>query len=255
MSEFSKLNGYDVKDKKAVRYYDNVSLMKADTTIKVGQCIKTLGYHDVNDGGSAEYIIVDNDNLIADDGLIHDLSNGLKAKLIFNKYIMPEQFGAYGDNIHDDTIPIQKSINTGYKVYLSDKTYYISNYLNLVSDLNISGGKNTKIHCAEHTVLGNQPIINIDNVSNVTISNLYVYSNKTQTDSRGQLTSNRNAFQFNNSHDIRVINCRGNYLHSFIWISQTSENECYNIEINSCESRKFPKNCAYITISLQNVKK
>lgn len=103
MSEISKLNGYDIKDKKSIRSYDTISSMIADETLKEGQHIKTKGYYLVNDGGHGEYIIV-NDTLTEDGGLIHELDNGLFAKLIIeNDSINVKQFGAYGDSIHDDT--------------------------------------------------------------------------------------------------------------------------------------------------------
>lgn len=111
MSEFSKLNGYDIKDKKAIRTYNNVSLMKSDTTIKEGQTIKTLGYYSIGDGGLGEYIIVNDNTLVADDGSIHDLENGLKAKLISNNFITPKLFGAYGDGIHDDITALNNCRN------------------------------------------------------------------------------------------------------------------------------------------------
>ena len=57
MSEISILNGYKIKDKKAVRYYDTISNMKSDTTLKAGMHVKTKGYYSVNDGGNAEYYI------------------------------------------------------------------------------------------------------------------------------------------------------------------------------------------------------
>ena len=55
--EFSTLNGYKVKDKKAIRYYDTVADMKSDTTLKNGMHVKTKGYYTSGDGGSTEYII------------------------------------------------------------------------------------------------------------------------------------------------------------------------------------------------------
>ena len=60
--EFSTLNGYKVKDKKAIRYYDTVADMKADTTLKTGMHVKTKGYYSANDGGHGEYIIVNDNN-------------------------------------------------------------------------------------------------------------------------------------------------------------------------------------------------
>ena len=119
--EFSTLNGYKVKDKKAIRFYDTVALMKADTTLKEGMHVKTKGYYEADDGGNGEYIIVNDNNLVSDNGLVHTLNNELKAKLIENDFVTPEQYGAYGDGIHDDTLVLQSLLNTNKKIKLSKK--------------------------------------------------------------------------------------------------------------------------------------
>ena len=111
MSDIVTLNGYKIKDEKAVRSYDTIALMKADTKLKEGYHVKTKGYYEANDGGNAEYIIVDDDSLVNDGGSIHVLSNGLRAKLIINDGINIKQFGAYGDGINEDSNCFQTAIN------------------------------------------------------------------------------------------------------------------------------------------------
>jgi len=112
MSEVVKLNGYDIKDLKAVRTYENVQAMKSDTKLRVGQHVKTKGYYTNGDGGSAEYIIVNDNTLVDDGGSIHELTNGLRAKLInIPDKINIKLFGCYGDNTHDDTTCLQHAIN------------------------------------------------------------------------------------------------------------------------------------------------
>lgn len=87
--EFSTLNGYKVKDKKAVRFYDTVSLMKADTTLKEGMSIKTKGYLTANDGGGAEYIVreVTQNDIITEGYLIALNNNQLVAELIIKNSV------------------------------------------------------------------------------------------------------------------------------------------------------------------------
>jgi len=125
MAEFSKLNGYDVKDKKAIRTYDTIAAMKADTDLKEGQCVKTKGYYSANDGGEGEYIIV-NETLTDDGGSIHKLSNGLFASLIVGDYTNVKQFGAYGDGTHDDTTAFQNALNKISNIFISRGTYKVS---------------------------------------------------------------------------------------------------------------------------------
>lgn len=110
--EVSVINGYEVKDKKAKRYYNNVQAMKTDTTLKLGMFVETKGYYESNDGGSSIYEIV-NEELLVDNGLVHGLTNGLFAKLIIkNNTINVKQFGAKGDNVTDDTISLKNCFNS-----------------------------------------------------------------------------------------------------------------------------------------------
>ena len=55
--------------------------MKADTKLKAGDMVITLGYHEANDGGNGIYTIA-NSNEENNNGSVHILENGLKAKLI-----------------------------------------------------------------------------------------------------------------------------------------------------------------------------
>lgn len=139
---FTNLNGYLVKDGKAIHTYENVNSMKSDTTIREGTHIKTKGYYSVNDGGSGEYVIVDDDTLVSDNGLIHTLTNGLKAVLI-SEEIYPELCGAKGDGTTDDTNAIQTAINTantkGVPLNLGTRTYLITEPLTVYSNLEING--------------------------------------------------------------------------------------------------------------------
>ena len=130
MAEFASLNGYDVKDKKAVRVYDNVEAMKEDYSIQAGQTVQTLGYYEPNDGGSAEYIISDDNTLTPDESLIIQLENGLFATLIIkNNTINVKQFGIIGDGEVDESDLFQIAINE-----CENKTLYIPNISILLSD-------------------------------------------------------------------------------------------------------------------------
>ena len=135
MSDIVTLNGYKIKDEKAIRSYETVALMKADTKLKEGYHVRTKGYYEANDGGHGEYIIVDDETLVNDGGSIHVLSNGLRAKLILKDEVNPEQFGAYGDNTHDDILNIQSLLdyvasNNKYKVVMN-KEYLITDTLEI----------------------------------------------------------------------------------------------------------------------------
>lgn len=127
-AENVNVDGESVETKlnKKPYYYDNVAAMKADTKLKVGDMAITLGYYEPNDGGSAEYSIIDTSTGTVDDGgSYHELDSGLFAELIIKQVLEPGQFGCYGDDSHDDTNKIQACIN-----------YCINNNLKLVSAKN-----------------------------------------------------------------------------------------------------------------------
>ena len=126
---FSELNGYIVKDKQAIHTYDSIASMKADTKLKEGYHVKTKGYYQSNDGGHAEYIIVNDSTLVDDGGLIHVLTNGLRAQLIIeNATINIRQLGARPQdslgnkydikNYIDNYLSIQSKIKSSLKLYI-----------------------------------------------------------------------------------------------------------------------------------------
>ncbi len=139
--EFSTLNGYKVKDKKAIRYYDTVADMKADTTLKNGMHVKTKGYYSVNDGGDSEYHITSTENLTEHQ---ESLNNNLYATLIIQDKVNIKQFGAKGDDVNDDTTSIQNAIDYSYdnnikEVFIPFGTYKITKPLFLYTDMKIFG--------------------------------------------------------------------------------------------------------------------
>ena len=139
MSDVVTLNGYKIKDEKAVRSYESIAQMKADTKLKEGYHVKTKGYYEANDGGHGDYIIVDDETLVDDGGSIHVLTNGLRAKLVDNKIVNVKQFGTYGDNIHDDKVPIQNALNYSDNVVFNKGTYYISSSIQIANNKLIKG--------------------------------------------------------------------------------------------------------------------
>lgn len=92
--------------KKKPYYYDNIAIMKTDTTLKVGDMVVTLGYYEANDGGGAEYRIK-----TSSDKYYEELNNGLVAELNIKEKINVKQLGAKGDGIHDDTDAIDTAFD------------------------------------------------------------------------------------------------------------------------------------------------
>lgn len=153
-AENINVDGESVETKlgKKPYYYDTVADMKADTKLKAGDMAVTLGYYSVNDGGGAEYRIIDSADAryataIDDGGSVHDLMNGNKALLIINEYIYPEYFGAVGDGVTNDSAAIQSAYNFSIQVgkYLFFQNKYLMNTPILVTDgdtVKITGNAN-----------------------------------------------------------------------------------------------------------------
>ena len=118
--------------------YNSVAEMKADTMLWEGMNTKTLGYYTPNDGGGASYLIrAKADSDVADGGSLHELSNGLVAELIVeNGTVCPEQFGARGDGITDDTGAFNCAISCGKRIMLdSTKVYFCTDYVNILDNI------------------------------------------------------------------------------------------------------------------------
>lgn len=127
--------------KQKVYHFENVEKMKKCLTLLPGDVCETLGYYEANDGGGAKYVVrlkVDED--VDDGGSIHFVGTDLVAELIINdSAINVKQMGAYGDNIHDDLIAIQNSINKFSCVYFPNGFYYISDGLVANKDIILKG--------------------------------------------------------------------------------------------------------------------
>ena len=62
-------NNLETLINKATKCYNTLLEMKADTTLKIGDFVSTLGYNKINDGGAAEYYIIANDRSYTTDEL------------------------------------------------------------------------------------------------------------------------------------------------------------------------------------------
>ena len=153
-------------------YYNNVADMKADAKLKAGDMAITLGYYEANDGGGAEYKIVNNS-----DKYYEELNNNLLAELIIKDIIYPEQFGAKGDGVTDDTAIIQymldnyNIINFYNKTYIAKGLYIQTSNKKLIGDkTKIKGNKTTEGLCIYSKTSASTSVQNI-NISDITFTN------------------------------------------------------------------------------------
>jgi len=183
--------------------FDNVESMKQATNLINGSYARTLGYYEVNDGGEATYKITDTESQTE---YQEELENGLYATLIIDNVVNVKQFGAYGDGINDDTIPIQNAINNCNNIYIP----YTTDYYLITDTININ--KNNLIIKGNYSHL-QQPdnleknIFNIYNSNNITLDNLYL-SNESTQESSSPLLNNKRLVYINNSSNITIKNCK-----------------------------------------------
>ena len=188
-------------------YFNTVADMKAYQKLIEGDMAITLGYHEINDGGGAEYNILSG-NYTDDGGSYHQLDNNLFAELIIkNNEINVKYFGAYGDGEHDDTTFIQNGINLGYKLVFDDSIYMINTTGLLLIDNSYLKFNNTTLKMITNNSAGYK-ILNITKCNNVCLDgNVYLIGDReTHTGSSGEYG---HCIQILGSKNIKIdsINC------------------------------------------------
>lgn len=126
---------------KSVLAFNTVSEMKTATNLVNGSFVKTLGYYNINDGGSANYKIrtITNEDIIDEATIIALNNKNLIAELIYNNSeIYLNQFGCKCDNLTDDSekinYAIDYAINHNLKCIANKGTYKINNTITINSN-------------------------------------------------------------------------------------------------------------------------
>ena len=165
------------KDKRPYFFNSVADMKRAD--LKEENMAITLGYYEANDGGGAEYRIVNDNTLIDDGGSIHNLSNGLKAVYIINNgSVNVRQFGAKGDYETDDTEAIQNALNYSKNVYVPKGIFMVQSIY--VSDKQTLHGEfpTSRLQCiATNREDGDYMIYINPSSERVNISGLYLGGN------------------------------------------------------------------------------
>ena len=153
---------------KSLLTFDTLADMKTAENIQEGSKVKTFGYYSINDGGGATYYVrqVQNTDTENDMDIVALLDEDLVAEIEKPVSMNVKQFGAKGDNIHNDTENIQRAIDyavenkiniivpegdylidhidiygeTSFKGVAQKKVrFYTTNNINYTNAINISG--------------------------------------------------------------------------------------------------------------------
>lgn len=236
-----QLNNIHIDLSRKIYCFNTIIDMKNFTQFKTGDYAYTLGYYNINDGGSAYYKITNNQQSTE-----HQENIGnLYATLMHDKIVNIKQFGAYGDGVHDDTIPLQKmfSINVD-KYIISSGTYMLNANLNILSNSIIQFEGDAKI-IRKATNLTNYYMFNIVNKENITVINGHLIGDKnTHTGSSGEWGYCYNVMFAKN---IKLINCvaelawgDGFYIGNHWTDDKVINTE--NIYLNNCQALECRRN-------------
>ena len=140
--------------------FDTVAEMKLAENLVNGSKCKTLGYHTVNDNGSALYKVrtVTNEDVIDEGSIIALYDNTLVAELVVeNNIVSSKQYGCVGDGTTDDTQQVQALLNYAKAhspiTILINGFHYINDHIDLIGtsdnriiNINITGVDTTKAY-------------------------------------------------------------------------------------------------------------
>ncbi len=216
--------------KQKVFHFENVEAMKNCLTLIPGDVVQTLGYYSKNDGGEGLYEIVNDSSLEDDGGSIHELNNGLKAKLIernSEKGINVKQYGIKADGVTDQTNAIQNLIDNQPNIIFTKGVYLISDTLSLNSNSNIFL-KDAKIH--SNTAINKKYIFDVEGQNNINIlaKNATLELEKAETTQQSCIHISKS--QNINIKGLEVSKAGGDGL----LIEGSSTNNSSNINIDNC---------------------
>lgn len=216
----------------AILGFNTVSDMKSAENLIDGSYAKTLGFYEINDGGDATYKIrtITNDDVVDNMLIISlDVSNELIAELILDENVNVKQLGAKGDGETDDTLSIQKAIDTEKNVYLPNGTYLISDTLQGGTRTHISGEdkSNTTIKYNVQEQNGKY-ILRVGERS--VIENINLNGPYTSTDISTYTNFKVSGINLTSSPYCVLRNCRFSFLHYGVYLHNawcTSFEHCY----------------------------
>ena len=145
--------------------FDTVAEMKLSINLVNGSYARTLGFHSADDGGGALYYITNS-------GTANEMDviavGDLYANLVTNKIVNVKQFGAYGDDSHDDYSVIARAIvyaknNELRYIFFPAGQYLTSEVISVPNNITIEGEKKSAV-TIKKTTNNVDPIHSVDAV-------------------------------------------------------------------------------------------
>lgn len=189
--------------------YDTVNDMKNATNLVNGSFTKTYGFYEKNDEGGAFYKIrtITNEDIVDNKTLIPISNNNLLvAELMKSSSMNVKQFGAKGNGTYDDTLSIQKALNTSNEIIIPETNnfYLISDNLTINNNQIIKGyGEKSKLLMPDGL---EKSIFDIRNVKNIIIENLKLCNETYQTGTNPNLSKNKIIYT-EEVENITIKNC------------------------------------------------
>lgn len=240
--------------------FNNVAEMKEAPNLINGSYAKTLGFYNINDGGSSIYKIrtVTNEDTIDEMTIIALSDNSLVAELVLKDEVNTMQLGIENNILTDVSTKLNKLLSLNVNKYIIKKgNYYIDNNLNTISNSYIyfeEGAVINRLTTSSDTYF----MIEVRNCNNVTIENAHLIGDKDTHTGSGEwgygiyLNGSTNI----NIKDSIIEKTWGDGIYIGYKYTLDNPQPCYHVTIDNCQVLSCSRNgysiCAGKYINLNN---
>nr|DAJ85505.1 MAG TPA: tailspike protein [Caudoviricetes sp.] len=223
---------------KTVYTYNTKDDMAADKRVQLNDTLMTCGYDEVNDKKGSFYKAVATTSAKAIALQNKLFAEPFKLDDFIQNYVTPEDFGAAGDGITDDTDAINKALEHSNVLNMNAKTYLVS----ANSETTIAITAHNKVINGNGATIKIKPvtgeyykIINI--TGSATISNLTIIGERDEhIGTSGEWGHGINISKCDHAHieNVTVKNCWGDGIYLGSDNTETHDTGCNNVTITNC---------------------